>query len=254
MQVMGLAKKTLIVVSLCVVASLSAAGVGLYFDDQKAKTEGFASIFEKTSARNQGFKNKAEWQEHLALEEHRLATERAEAQKRHTALEEEQKQKKRADLFRAVNLALSTSMEHDRAYNSLSEAYGAINDFKLADNIVISAREASPSIDEKKLIDRLEKKVKDGRNFSFPILRAFFERYATRELWSNDFKVRVSGKRKENIQFIHHSFALNKNKQDAHEKLVQSLRDFNFRKACYAWSESSFAEQACYTVTSWDAP
>jgi hypothetical protein len=249
-----LAKKAAITIGLCAVTALGAAGIGLYVDDQEAKKEGFTDIFEKHLAQKQGFKDKFEWQEHLATEQRRLANERAEAEKKLAAIEEEKNQKKRADLFKAVSLALSTPMEHDRAYNNLKQAYGAINDFKLADQIVVSAREAKPSNDERKSIDRLEKKIKDGRRFSFPLLRAFFERYAAQELWSNDFKVRVSGQRKENIQFIHHSFALNKNKQTAHEQAAQALRDFNFRKACYSWSESLFAEQTCYAVTSWDAP
>jgi hypothetical protein len=186
-----------------------------------------------------------EWREKQQSDARRREEDAAIEERRQALAVEEKQRKERASLFEMLRTVDKTPFWQKNSFASLKEAYGVINDFKLADSLMIATMEKNPSTDERRLIETVQQKVAAGRRASYPSLRAAFGRFTQDTLRPDGFKVRVAGARNEVLNVDHKAFALSSSVQHAHDKMLAALQDFNFQRACYS-SASVGANNTCF--------
>jgi hypothetical protein len=237
-------------------AALIATGVGSYvaYNEGLARQRGFSNWSEQSTAERAGITTGLERSQKIQIDAQRRKDEAAMEERRQALAIEEKQRKERAALFEMLRTVDKTPFWQKKSFASLKEAYGVINDFKLADNLLIAAMEKNPSAEERRLIETVQQKVAAGRRASYPSLRAAFGQFTQDMLRSDDFKVRVMGTRNETLSIYHKAFALSSSIQTTHEKMLTSLQDFNFQRACYSFTGSVGAKNTCYPVVTTTAP
>ncbi len=99
------------------------------------------------------------------------------------------------------------------------------------------------SPDTKKLQQEYIRLLKAFQSDAFPRLRRQAVQKWREKLWANDVKVRVAGSRSDRVTFTAGIFAANRNKQAAHDGVLEVLKLLRFKRDTYEWyrgSESSY--------------
>lgn len=100
---------------------------------------------------------------------------------------------------------------------------------------IIKEGKDSPDDENKKLADRLEKKVTARQVKEFPILRKNYAKAAAEKLWENDIYMTTSGSNNSIVNLTGGLFAANKNIAETQKTLLDILSQFRFKEVRYRW-------------------
>lgn len=220
---------------------IAGAGIAYFVDfaqtQKQASDVGFDSVAQMQRAAESGIGDGEAWRQKLVAE-----NQRSEVELR-AKIEAGRAEERRA-LFNKISFSPYIGTGTFYTIQDLNEATIALSVYEDA---IRRAREASPTLAETKIIAAADKKLKDSKRASYPKLRRAFGQIAQKILWIDDFKVNQAPTGlSDHITFIHHSFVLRRNIQEAHNKISSYLSDVRFRKACYSGSESTYSELICY--------
>ena len=221
----------------------------LWSEDWRAKRAGFSSGADKAAAEKSGISDPGVWKARLEAdrqERDRLALEEITRNKERV---EAEKATKRAMQISVLKTLAATPVKTDVKIDTIGAAKAAIGLWQDFENAARSIETDNPNVAERKIIEGARAKTKALKSATFPRIRKAFENFAGAKLWIDDYKISVSGNRSDVIYLIHHGFALNRNVQAANEAIYPTLNEFRFKRACYSYAKSTYANSVCYPVS-----